>query len=125
MSPHKLYAIRIFSFRWKESLEFYRDIIGLSLQHEDTELGWAQFQLGSSFLGLERCDPNDVESLDLVGRFVGLSIEVSDIESVYDDLTRKGVEFTSPPTLQNWGGTLAHFSDPDKNIITLLGSPHG
>ena len=36
-------------------------------------------------------------------------------------LTGKGVVFTEPPEKQQWGGTIAHFRDPDGNILTLLG----
>ncbi|MBO6558842.1 MAG: VOC family protein [Pseudomonadales bacterium] len=121
MTDFRLYAVRVFSFEWEESLEFYRDKVGFAVAFSDAEMGWAQFQLGESYIGLERCDPNDEESKDLVGRFVGTSIEVDNIHSVYDSLMQKGVVFTSAPQKQPWGGVLAHFKDPDSNIITLLG----
>lgn len=115
--------VRIFSSNWSEAVEFYRDILELPLSHIDEELGWAQFDLDSIDLGLERCDATEPECAELVGRFVGLSIEVDDIDSVFEHLTRKGVEFVEPPEQQPWGGTLAHFKDPDENVITLLGGP--
>jgi len=118
---YKLYAIRVFSFNWEESLAFYRDVIGFPLSFSDEGLGWAQFDLGPAFIGLERCDPDDQESKDLVGRFVGASIEVEDIQGIYESLKSKGVEFSGPPQKQPWGGTLAHFRDPDGNVLTLLG----
>ena len=113
--------IRIFTSNWTEAVDFYRDVLGLALSYIDEELGWAQFDLETIDLGLERCDTEEPECAELVGRFVGLSIEVDDIDSVYEDLTRKGVEFVEPPEKQPWGGTLAHFKDPDKNVLTLLG----
>ncbi len=118
----KLYAIRIFSYQWERSLAFYRDVVGLPLYFESAEQGWAQFQLGEAFLGLERCDPNDVEAQTLVGRFVGTSILVTNLEQTYQQLMDAGVEFTGKPEQQPWGGTLAHFKDPDGNVLTLLGS---
>ena len=121
MNDYKLYAIRVFTNNWDAALRFYRDTIGFPLTYSDREIGWAQFQLGSAYLGLERCDPEDSESQDLVGRFVGVSIEVDDIHSVYNQLTESGVEFTSKPSQQPWGGTLAHFKDLDGNVLTLLG----
>jgi hypothetical protein len=33
----------------------------------------------------------------------------------------KGVSFPQPPEKQAWGGTLAFPSDPDGNILTLVG----
>lgn len=118
---YKLYAVRIFSYQWDKSLAFYRDIIGFPLAFEDRVMGWAQFQLGDSYLGLERCDPSDAETRPLVGRFAGTSVEVEDIYSMYDDLVAKGVAFTGKPEPQPWGGVLAHFNDPDGNTVTLLG----
>ncbi len=118
---YKLYLIRVFSFKWEESRDFYKDTIGFPLQSEDEDLGWAQFDLGSAHLAIERCDRIDPESKELVGRFVGTSIAVDDIQAVYQSLRSKGVEFTGQPEQQSWGGTLAHFKDPDGNIITLLG----
>ncbi|MEL7046999.1 MAG: VOC family protein [Pseudomonadota bacterium] len=118
---YKLYAVRVFSTRWDESLAFYRDVVGFPLSYCDESLGWAQFSLGWAYLGLERCGPDD-ESTDLVGRFVGTSIEVEDIHHVFETLSSRGVEFTGPPAQQSWGGTLAHFKDPDGNVLTLLGT---
>lgn len=63
----------------------------------------------------------DEEGKKLIGRFVGISLQVDNIEAVYEELSKIGVEFTTPPTKQDWGGTLAHFKDPAGNIITLLG----
>ena len=122
MTEFSLYAVRIFCFNWETCLAFYRDQVGFPVSYEDSALGWAQMQLGSSYLGLEKCDPEDEESKSLVGRFVGTSVEVQDIAATYQELISRGVPFTSPPTKQPWGGTLAHFTDPDGNTLTLLGS---
>ena len=120
---YKLYAIRLFSYRWAESLAFYRDKIKLPVFFENEDIGWAQFDIGGVYLGLERCDPDDPESKNLVGRFVGTSIQVEDIEATYKTLNDNGVRLTGPPELQPWGGVLAHFVDPDENIVTLMGEP--
>ena len=120
---YRLYAVRVFTVRWDEALAFYRDVMGFPVSFADDDIGWAQFGLGSADMGLERCDPNDPETAELVGRFVGTSIAVQDIDAVYRDLVGKGVEFLGPPAKQPWGGTLAHFKDPDGNVQTLLGAP--
>lgn len=118
---YKLYAIRIFSFQWQESFEFYRDVLGLPVHFSDPERGWAQFDLSGCYIGLERCDPADPESAALVGRFVGASIQVDDVHASYRNLLQRGVQFTGEPIEQSWGGVLAHFKDVDGNIVTLLG----
>lgn len=117
----KLYALRIFSFKWDESLTFYRDKVGLPLKFADPEHGWAEFDLGGVSLAVERQAEGDVEAKNLVGRFVGASIQVEDIDETYRTMKGNGVIFMGPPEKQPWGGVLVHFKDPDNNILTLLG----
>ena len=57
----------------------------------------------------------------MVGRCVGVSLRVDGIQGLYETLKVKGVQFKSPPEKQGWGGSPAHFLDPDGNILTLLG----
>jgi len=116
----KLYTVRIFSFNWDASFKFYSETLGLPVFYSDAELGWAQFDVGGCYLGLEKCDHHDPEAKHLVGRFVATSLQVDDIELVYTTLCSKGVEFVAPPEKQPWGGVLAHFKDPDGNVLTLL-----
>ncbi len=122
---YRLYLLRVFTTRWDEALAFYRDTLQWPLEYADESLGWAQFRLGDCDIGLERCDPDHPETAELVGRFVGCSIEVDDVQTAYAELSAGGVEFVEPPEQQPWGGVLAHFRDPDGNVLTLLGSPQG
>lgn len=117
----KLYAVRIFTTDWDRAVDFYREVIGLSLTFADQAFAWAEFDLGGARLGIEGLDAGAPEADALVGRFVGISLAVDDIDRVYSQLTDKGVAFTGPPEKQPWGGTLAHFKDPDDNVLTLLG----
>jgi predicted enzyme related to lactoylglutathione lyase len=119
---NKLYAVRIFSLHWDESLAFYRDLIGSPVKFSDETMGGAQFSLGNADLGLERVTADDPETAQLVGRFAGVSIEVDALDASFEDLKSRGVPFTAPPAQQPWGGSLAHFQDPDGNTHTRLGS---
>ena len=83
-------------------------------------MGWAEFDVGGANLGIERAG-DDTESQALVGRFLGVSLQVDDIQATYEKLSGNGIDFTGPPEKQPWGGSLAHFSDPDGNVLTLLG----
>ena len=121
MPTYKLYAVRIFVTDWKRALEFYSNTLGLPVAFANEQMGWAELAPEGSHLGLERADPADPESRELVGRFLGVSLQVSDIAAVYQELRAKGVDFLSPPEKQPWGGTLAHLRDPDGNVISLLG----
>jgi len=44
---------------------------------------------------------------------------VEDLDRVYEELKRKGVEFISEPKEQSWGGKVAMMLDPGKNILVL------
>ncbi len=118
----KLYAVRIFTTDWDRSVDFYQETIGLPLTFIDQTFAWAEFDLGGARLGIEAVDANAPNAEQLVGRFVGVSLTVDDIDLVYAQLLDKGVEFTAPPEKQPWGGALAHFKDPDNNILTLFGA---
>ena len=90
-------------------------------RYRNDDLGWAEYDLGGPCFGIERVQPGDAEGEALIGRFVGASLRVDDINEVYELLRTRGVQFTSPPEKQDWGGTLAQFQDPDGNVLTLLG----
>lgn len=113
----QIYAVRIFVSNWDRACAFYEDQLGLPLRFASTDLGWAEFNAGGPSIAIERADE---ASADLVGRFVGISLLVDDLDATYHALTDKGVEFTQPPTEQTWGGRIAHVRDPDGNVLTLL-----
>ena len=117
----KLYAVRIFVRNWPEACAFYGETLGLDERYRNDDIGWAEFDVGGPSFGIERVQPGDAEGEALVGRFVGVSLQVDDIDATYEALKAKGVAFTAPPEKQPWGGALAHFKDPDGNELTLLG----
>lgn len=117
----KLYAVRIFVRNWQRSCAFYKDILKLPERFQDADLGWAEYDVGGPCLGIEYVDENDEEGKALVGRYVGATLQVDDIQAAYENLESLGVEFVAPPEKQEWGGTLAFFKDPDGNVLTLLG----
>ena len=119
---YRLYVVRIFVRDWPAALVFYKDKLGMQTTFESEEMGWAQLDTGGSELALERIEAGDDEGEALVGRYVGVSLEVDDIIAVHKELVARGVEFVSPPTAQPWGGVLAHFKDLEGNVITLLGA---
>lgn len=82
---------------------------------------WAEYDVGGSCFGVERIDPIDGEGRELLGRMVGVSLQIEDIEAVYRRLINRDIEFIAPPDKQEWGGSLAHFKDLDEDVLTLLG----
>ncbi len=117
----ELYAVRIFVKEWEAACAFYGEVLGLPERFRSDEVGWAEFDVGGACLGIERVDPGDAEGAALVGRFAGVSLKVDDIDATHHALVQRGVSFTAPPEKQAWGGSLAHFKDPDGNVLTLLG----
>lgn len=116
---YRLAFVRVFVSDWPRAIRFYTE----TLEMTPTLItdGWAQFATGQAQLAIEQTDPVDPESVESVGRFIAVSLEVDDIDAAYETLTRRGVAFLAAPERQPWGGTLAHLRDPDGNVLTLLG----
>ena len=115
--------VRIFVRDWPRAVAFYSDTLGIPLASRSDDFGWAQLDTGAAQLALERVPPDEPEGEQLVGRFVGASLAVDDLEACYARLCARGVEFVAPPERMPWGGSLAHFRDPDGNVLTLVSGP--
>lgn len=122
---YRLLLVRVFVRDFERAVRFYGETLGMKLSFRSDEMGWAQFATAGAELALELdCGESEGEvDEDRVGRFVGVSIAVDDIEKRYETLRARGVEFLRPPEKMPWGGVLAHFRDPDGNVLTLVGSP--
>lgn len=118
----KLYAVRIFVDDWESACQFYEQKLGLTMEFKNDEFGWAELDIGGGTkFGLERVDQDaPEEDKVLIGRFVGVSLRVDDVQTTYQNLLQKGVEFTREPEVQEWGGVLVDLIDPCGNIITLM-----
>jgi len=115
---YSLVVVRIFVRDFERALAFYTQTLAMPLAFAAD--GWAQLDTGAAQLALERVTPGDPEGEALTGRFVGVSLAVSDVAAAYAQLRRRGVEFLAPPERTTWGGTLAHFRDLEGNVLTLL-----
>ena len=119
---YDLAFVRIFVTDWDRAVAFYLRTLAIQPAVRIDDAGWMQLDTGTAQLAIERIDRADPESAGLVGRFAGVSLQVGDIADAHRRLTERGVAFLGPPEKQPWGGTLAHFRDPDGNVLTLLGS---
>ncbi|AYG66890.1 MULTISPECIES: glyoxalase superfamily protein [unclassified Rhizobium] len=54
------------------------------------------------------------------GSLILASIEVSNVQGLFEEFKKKGVEFAQPLTKQAWGGTDFHVRDPDGNVISFV-----
>ena len=99
----RLYGVRVFVRDFERALEFYNDTLGLELLFCGNEMGWAELDTGDAHLCVQRADDGESGSEGaLVGRFVGVSLQVDDIAATYEALSSAGVAFEAPPELQPW-----------------------
>jgi len=98
---------------------FYEKLFDLAPMWADDHA--AVYPTGGAKMDVEHADPADPESAARVGRFAGLSFAADDIDGAYATMVADGISFDGPPKKQEWGGTLAHFHDPDDNVLTLIG----
>jgi predicted enzyme related to lactoylglutathione lyase len=108
--------VNVFVSDLDRAVSFYREKLGLQLEHSSPEHGYASFQAGSIRLGLAVAGP---QQQALVGRHTGIGFSVSDLEAEHSRLTKRGVAFTMPPTKQPWGGFMALAADPDGNLFYI------
>ncbi len=60
---------------------------------------------------------------ELAAREVSLilaTIEVSDLQGLFEEFKGRGVAFAQMPTRQPWGGTDFQVRDPDGNVISFV-----
>jgi uncharacterized glyoxalase superfamily protein PhnB len=60
---------------------------------------------------------------ELAAREVSLilaTVEVSDVQAMFEEFNGRGVEFAQAPTRQIWGATDFHIRDPDGNVISFV-----
>jgi len=115
----RLHGLRVFVDDLAAARRFYHELLELPINWQDgAAIG---FDLGADLIVEAIGKDANAEDRALVGRFVGCAIEVDDIAATYAALTAKHVKFTGPPERQHWGGVFAHFEDPSRNVLTLLG----
>jgi catechol 2,3-dioxygenase-like lactoylglutathione lyase family enzyme len=115
----QLWYVNIFVSDLKRAVDFYRDTLGLSLQFQEEQFGYASFAPEGVRFRVARVDANASESQALLARHTGIGWGVPDLRAAYEDLKAKGVRFTTVPTKQPWGGFMATFADPDGNLFYL------
>lgn len=119
----EFHATRLLVSNFRLSLEFYRDTLSFKGWHND-EMEYAYFEEKQLALFARDKMPQttDVMSSAPSSNFV-LQFEVDNVDDVYQSLLGKGVQFVIPPTdMPNWGSRIAHFRDPDGNLIELYKS---
>lgn len=117
----KIGFVRVFVTDFDKSLAFYTNVLGMDLDFTDNA-NWAQFNSGHDVsLAIEKCSVDRVEQgSKLVGRYVGVTLMVDDIQELYEQLKAKNVKFAAEPEKQHFGGITAELYDLDENVLTLM-----
>jgi catechol 2,3-dioxygenase-like lactoylglutathione lyase family enzyme len=97
---------------------FYRQVFGLTLQHEDEET--AMFRFKDTYVFLQRGqadrDGPSGEVLRLAQDGIGqFAIIVSDVDAVRAELDQQGLTLISGPADRGWGMRTMTFADPGGN----------
>jgi predicted enzyme related to lactoylglutathione lyase len=102
-----------------KALEFYTKKLGFTV-FTDQPMGpgkrWIELSIPGAKTGVTLFMPDGHE--DRVGTFTGISFESDDVHKTYEELTKRGVEFTMPPKTESWG-TSSVFKDQDGNQFAL------
>jgi lactoylglutathione lyase len=87
------------------AVRFYRDVLGLPLKFQSP--GWSEFVTGETTLGLHPASQKNPAGS------VELGFKVPNLQKFHQEMTASGVQFSMPPTKQDFGGMLAQFVDSE------------
>ncbi|WP_313189123.1 VOC family protein [Sphingobacterium sp.] len=124
----KLNNIRLMVRDFDSCFRFYKETLGLECSHGDVGEVYASFNIGipgglalfkselmNMALGISAME-NRRGSNDQFA----LILEVDDVDASFEDLKKKGIDFiTVPMDMDDWGIRVAHFRDPESNLIEI------
>ena len=106
-----------------ESAAFYREKLGFEI---DFLYGTPPFY-GSVSRGEAAClhlrcvhQPNFAELAARELSLILATVQVSDVQGLFEEFRERGVEFAQTPTKQPWGGTDFQVRDPDGNVLSFV-----
>ena len=122
----KFSNIRLLVKDFDTSFTFYNNILGLECTWGKLGDNFASFNIGqpsgltlfkSELMSMAINDEKkNVVSLDKIA----IILQVENVDATYNSLSAKGVQFiTEPRDMTAWGIRVAHFRDPENNLIEL------
>jgi predicted enzyme related to lactoylglutathione lyase len=125
MATATVYSAGIFCRDQAAAKRFWTETMGFEVVRDDPmgpEGGprWIEVKPPAQDVRLVLFTPEGQE--DRIGTFSNVLFETDDIQALYDDLSAKGVQFTTEPEKAPWGRWWAQFVDPDGNTYGL-GAP--
>jgi catechol 2,3-dioxygenase-like lactoylglutathione lyase family enzyme len=64
--------------------------------------------------------PNFTELAAREQSLILATVQVSDLQGLYEEFEQRGAQFAQVPTRQPWGGTDFHVRDPDGNVLSFV-----
>jgi predicted enzyme related to lactoylglutathione lyase len=95
-----------------KSSQWYKEKLGLEVRDQMDH--WVTVAPKGSGVVLHLCQTTPLEQGN-----TGIAFGVDDLDKAYEELSRKGVEFTVKPTKKEWG-SYAMFKDSDGNEFWLV-----
>jgi serine phosphatase RsbU (regulator of sigma subunit)/predicted enzyme related to lactoylglutathione lyase len=121
----RLQHVTVFVRDHDRSLHFYVDQLGFSLVADH------RFESGGRWVGVSPPDGTAILALvvpgptskdyELIGRAPVTVFVTEDVQSKFDEWSRRGVTFLHPPQIPAWGGIFTEFKDADGNLFALIG----
>lgn len=125
----KFNNIRLLVNDFDRSFAFYKDILGLNCSWGKPGDNFASFDIGiPSGLCLFKADlmeavtgaDQEAKQTRTTPDKMAIVIEVQNLDQTCQSLKDKGLEFiTMPVDMPVWGIRVAHFRDPENNLIEL------
>ena len=130
----KFSNIRLLVNDFDKCFTFYNDMLGLKCSWGKPGESYASFNIGiPSGLALfkaelmsEAIDNSAAAKNEILQDKSAIIIEVENVNETFENLKGKGVVFlTEPKDMPAWGIRIAHFRDPENNLIELFSTLPG
>jgi catechol 2,3-dioxygenase-like lactoylglutathione lyase family enzyme len=123
-------AVVLFVQDFEKCLSFYRDTLGLEVVQ--LEPAFAAFRMKDHNFAISHVSEGaemvnaPISAPPITGtQRIMLCAELENVDTAYETLTAKGVEFTRAPVSQPWGIRAAYFKDPEANLWEIYHSLNG
>ena len=97
------------------AVDFYENVLGLEKSKQWGDMPGQEFENGTVTIAVMQ---PDAFKLDFSPHLLPIAFQVDDVEAARTELESKGVEFGAD-TLDSGVCHMAHFRDPDGNVLML------
>ncbi|MBN18824.1 MAG: hypothetical protein CL758_05035 [Chloroflexi bacterium] len=109
-------GINISTDNFQQMSNFYKNILKLNVHSSKTN--WISFEYLDFRLNITT--HKMVSNINHDQYRIMINFITDNIDQMYKTLLNKDVEFIRKPEKEKWGGCVATFYDPDRNILQLL-----